>query len=41
MEQIKQPEDGFSTYKAINFRLPTMDRLDKWGMQIDLICELC
>lgn len=32
---------AFTAHKAINFRLPTTDRLAKWGMHVDLKCKLC
>lgn len=35
------PKMAFTTFKAINLRLPTADRLARWGMEVNLTCKLC
>ncbi|XP_060210458.1 uncharacterized protein LOC132637380 [Lycium barbarum] len=36
-----KPKARFTMWLQLQNRLMTMDRLDKWGMQVDLQCVLC
>lgn len=35
------PKMAFTTYKAINLKLPATDKLTKLGLNIDLGCKFC